>query len=632
METDNIFDSPKFKSLQELEQRRAVIAEQLALGEFVTPQNELAYQDAHNRLGAQILEVSQSPDLQTEIAQEGDKNLRAIEELRPLEGVLQEEELSSLRSRYEEAVARVSRYFNSYGTVAPEAEVFMEKAASFATLTASTVEVELIVAAGQPAAIEPEAPRERAPKDVTVTVGQNVVRIGKSGITVKYSYKSEKRGDQRDYTENRRNALITMLALPEGKSITARELFAAAFPGEEFDGNKLAVVRQWFGKLTYRKDPVIKYTGHGKYYTDPKYNLQLQFGGKMQARIMDVEEQTITTEEVLPKTEKAPAALNLGDLFITANQLKKFNFVLEEAGIGAISEKITQGLEPHAPDLRRFNGHDLAIQEYRNKATERVIEFLNDREKLFEYIDSADEESAEYLFVDYLFSLDEAQQKLVKSLINARREDTKVVRGQVVSVSPQVYDEHGGLIYPFPAHRPVTPKNRPADLVRRQEQPDDDHNGGLTDLQEEPAGGQSVLTLEDAGKPTTKEPDAAICQSDEEEKEKGNGGIKLEQIEEFITNALEQIAKTGLKLDKNYKRRQVEGALRSQNISFRGTDVANARENNVGPRSKVGATFSIKDVLSILTYTNPQIQPHYRQYKKEIEAIISVQLQTLVEE
>lgn len=572
--------------------------------------------------------------LQNAYATYGVEGMQGLNHLAILEGRLTPEELDPRKASLKARIMTARDFFDKYGVHTPEAESFLENLSP--SLLAVLDSTEIVEVSEEPTEDEepvatPEAANKH--KSIEITIGLNVVSIGKDGK--KTAYSSTHISGHRDYTVPRRKALAKLASLLPGEKIPARDLFAESFgDDEEFTTNKMLEVRRWLVGLTYRREQIIHYTSRGIYYINPNFDLTLNFGEKFS----QIQDEDI---ELGPAAEQRQSDPEMVDgLYIMSNRLSRFNFVLEEANAPTVPQEAIDGLsDTESINLTHLKGDSAAVQEYRLTVVSKLIELLNDEKRFFEYIDNADVNSPEYKFIEYIAGLDEEQLKLAIRLINANMKTTDVIRGRVVPIPTQVFDANG-LIYPFPE---VESKNGNG-MIQGSSQGELELDFD-TDVDDEVQAAEVQHIIPEIGEDTLQVGELqVIADALESEAETilplvearivestAENGKSWSEREQQLFGQLEQ--KTAevagqflarFKPDEKPQMNKLASVIPGLSIHA----VNQARDNRIIARIKrgsVGKSYSIEDVVKAVAYRDKELQNLFKgqKYKKHTEELVS---------
>ncbi|HVO86362.1 MAG TPA: hypothetical protein VMT23_01340 [Candidatus Binatia bacterium] len=601
------------RELAEIEQQRAELQARIDAGEFALPVVAEAYTRAADQLGERALQLAQNPQLQSGYASYGLEALAGLKQIEPLRNILPQEEFSALEQELGTRIMTVREFFESYGAHTDDAEKFLHTTpAELAVVT--TAEITAVEPTAEPEA-EPQPEPQPAPtetegnkKSVKLTIGLNLVRIGKQGGAVPYVTNFGAK-DKRDYTEPRRRALEAVLSLPEGELLSSKQLHELAFPGEEFQSNRMNELDKWFDKLTFRKEAMIVHKGR-RYGVSPNFDLSFSHGERYKKHLAGEQTEPAVEAEPQPDSEISYA------LWLMSDRLYKFGYVMEAAGYKTISKDLWEQMdEGYHPDHSHLSGDADAVLEYRAKALEKLEELLTDSDAFESFYDNCLREgSVLFKFTELALEFDEEARKLIWRLVNAHEVRATVTgRLDVVGGPKQVYDSEGVLIYPFPELLPIRQGNGTETPVDDSE-PDDEEPEADDDATT--PGETETPQPEDGATDDEAAPAAPKSETELSPAEKS----KLVKLREEAERIAEQFLATTLSPLEAYPWPQIQGAgLRA----FSAKKVAAAKDKHVVPRGD-NKTYGIKEVIRVLISGHKQLQNIFanRRYRAEVERII----------
>ena len=463
--------------------------------------------------------------------------------------MLAEEQLESLRKTLSTRVTLARDFFEKYGAHTPEAQEFAEKTGA-SLAVAETVEVVPIEPTIEP---EPHAvpvavaeTGESVKQNVTIRVRGNAIQLGKAGKIIPLSGRSQER--QHDYGPAR-VAALKLLIQNQDRVVSAQEIWKEIDSLAPRTTNARAAIRNWLSGLSYRRQPIIITSGKrgygAKYWVSPAFSV-------------DIKEEQLTKSEA-QHAEKLP--LELGDLYIAANQLEQFNPILKKHNCAEIDPKLVKSLRKYSPDNSHIRGDAQAIWDNREKAFSSVERFFDDEERFFDFLASADSKSPEYRFVEYLFGLDEEQRALVKRLMRARVEREVLSENQIRFWAINSRDKDDIIAF--------------TDVITREP-------SQLTEMVEEHTHLQEYTAQVTPAAATPAQPPVTYDYGEIEAPKRARLSRRNRQRLDSIRLAAEEIADRFLadfNPDESYKRDQLASQFRTLTTKT----VATAMENNVGP-------------------------------------------------
>lgn len=610
-------------TLHEVEQRLAVIDGRIQEGDFITVEVEEGYLTAKETLSSQAEAMATSETIQKFYSELGFQALRGIEELAPLEGILPEDKILPMKQEFLSRLERAKQFFDRYAASSEDAKLFISRvAAAGEAVRQSTTVVLSVEADGSvtdepfrvPSPTEADAPTSVESTDESVqqneevideqegtvleelqkiTVGLRVrdgqLLIGKQGRIVPFSKRHYER--QADYSEARLAALKLLVAR-QSEELSPNELWQAMYGDSPFEAQAMGNIRSWLLGLSYKRRPLVifnkKRGPSARYRISPEFNLSL------------VEETVIApAEELQPLVDK-------GDLYIAAAHLAKFNPILEKNGISPVDKQIEDALSKFAPNYSHIRGDAQAIRDSRQAAIERILEFMSDQDRFFQYLESARDNSADLRFVQQLFDMEEEQKIMVSRLMRANL----------------IYEPIPGNDFRLEA---LDEKNRLIDYFDSREK----RNGDVTaDVQVQDTGDSKAAARNLKSKVETVE-ESADKKSQQAERTEGDAERKKRQLSDgekeklnelrLVAEGIAAVYMEHYDPEKSYSRPQLQATFSTLTTRM----VSNASENARGPRG-VHKKFSVRDVIGILLYSNPDFQNlcTNKKFKKLVDQII----------
>jgi|GEM_PF-6150288 len=622
-----------FSQLSQLELRRYEISQRLVNGGFAVPELGDAYRSAEQTLSDDIEAIALNPELQASLLEDAKSAQSALAELEPLEGILPEAELASIRGTMTNRLALAAMHFNVYGAATDEAAKFLESAAALglivipevAILPAEAEATEGIlteIVEQDPAPVETVAEFITVPETmktkVVLTVGEKVVRIGKRGGTVRFSMKAPNRESQKDYTDERRRAFL-YVALNPGKQLVPGDVYKAAI--DNFDTKNpehlmaVSEIRRWiFEKLKFRNSPLImtndKRGSGSRWWTNPDMDFIVNFDHRaelpMQSDPTKSKEVRIVVESDIEIETPREC-----DFFLSAHHLAKFNALLEESGIPVIAAEVCKDLEQYAPNLAHLRGDNGRIVEYRIAALERVKEFISDETELFTFLDSVSEDDARYKFVDFISGLDEEQRAFVERLFRAAPKTVPALfKGAINGTEVQYIDGNGDPIYPLNPH--------PAPVAL----------GGLRMVVAEELA--VAIDEEEAADAGEVEAAQATVEIADEEGEEAPAALskketKLQESREAIQGIIQNLLERKVDMEKTYSGRQIDFLVERRGLFNRRT-IDKVVGGKLLARVHPDKEFTFREIILAHIYSDKKLQRCYEQHKKDIDTIIDTEI------
>lgn len=265
--------------------------------------------------------------------------------------------------------------------------------------------------------------------EVTLVFKDDVLQVGKGrGHDVPYSSRNQE--TQRDYGQNRKDALLFILD-NIGTKVSPTEIYAHVF-GEDGLGNidSLAMdqVTSWLRRLKFRNYTLVVHNG-GR-----GANSRLTFNPELKPTIVrrdtpltpDPENNgSAPSRSEGPNADDVPAvpqaevqadaqALNEQDVFFAANHLRVFLSVLEGNGIDVENLKEDERLNKVGEAIKRDS-----YTESQEKALAAIETMLADDDALFEFLTLAETDDVRAKFAEFLYVCDEQDIALVKKLLRS---------------------------------------------------------------------------------------------------------------------------------------------------------------------------------------------------------------------
>lgn len=605
----DIFNLTEFQRLQEIEQRRAGIAEHIERGEFATSEIRTAYEAALVHLGESAVALARTPELQISYARHGLEAVHGLEQLAPLKDILPEDQIKPIETDLRARIASTREFFAAYGTHTPEAEDFSAKISPEELALANTVEI-LPTADNVPSkksliehGLATAEAHETVRVPVEIILSDKAIFLGRRKKMVPLSKKHH--DGQADYSDVRRRALKAIIN-NQGEPLKVNDLWEMMYdkPPKSIDRNVMVSVRAWLLGLTYNRRPLIAFNGKrgsgSAYGVSSGFELKLVEGRKEKRAIEEID-----------------SPMTAGDLYLTARHLEQFNFVLRKRGFPEIEPKIVKGLERFKPDYSHIKGDAEAIRQSRIEAITRVDKFMRDQDRMYDFIEHSDMTSADYKFVEFLFGLEEDQLELIKSLIACRVERVPMADGHY---RIEAINEKDGIVAwsdPF--------DTTASDLseIPASEHPTEDETkekaAGKTEVIEDDSVGSEAVT--DAGERT-----AVLPVKNKSTTETINGRrfsetelAKLSLFEKIAYDAAATLLEH-LSPAETYTRQHIQNFF----PKFSANRVATAKDNRIIPKTR-HMKFTIEQVVRVIVYTDRDLQNIYRnrKYKQVVEDILS---------
>ncbi len=417
-----VSSNPQLIRLDELAAKKELLETQIQRDDFVDPSIKGAYVEAHANLGTEIVAMTDDETVRQElesIRDDAEKGLAQLNELAELtDGVAD----PTLREEFESRIDKVSSYIG-------------EKS------IASTVEQP---SPASPDNSEVQAQGEQVRTDVRLTVSNTGVDIGEEGEHVLFDKRSNP--DQTSYESERRTALIHIIS-HQGEEIKQEDVWQAirsdSGHSDEDYAKVMKNVRSWLTNLKFNKLPLIDHNGErgagATFTTLEQFQFELEVKEEEAAKEPEVE---------LPEYEQI---ISTKDMALVAHKLSLISGVLESYGFPAVDNDLLTELTRLANNVNdpTYNDEKVDIETKRERAVERI----QDPDLLEQYIEAAEEDSPQYLFVEYFLDLECAadSKDLMRRLINSKIESSHVIeRGSRYKGSTAVLrdSETGEVLWP----------------------------------------------------------------------------------------------------------------------------------------------------------------------------------------
>lgn len=607
MKYEELLKLPEAQELQSLEEREQQLRSMLDAPDLLSEVRP-GYESALRQLEERKIIKASSEILQSHYAQYGIEGAKGLEQIRPLEDLLPEEELEVMRTEFRARVMTAKDFFELYGTHTDQAIEFIRLSGA-GLAVATTTEVIPVAAptrlvaselSSEPesAPTEPTQPeaRESEPTTVEVLLGKQSVFLGKQKRMVPLSKRHYEA--QTDYSDVRRKA-FQILIENQGGEIKANDLWNQLYPdGRPLERNTMSSVRAWLLELSYSRKHLVLFNGKrgtaASYRISPDFNLAL------------VE---ATQQRKQPEIDKP---VEVADMFVAARHLEQFNFVLRQKGCSEVDSKIVNDLEQFRPDYHHIKGNAEAIRQSRIDAIARIEKFINDQERMYRFVEATDAKRADFRFVEYLFGLEEDQLELIKRLITCRVERVPINGGRF---RIEAVDENDRVIaWSDPFAKTASELSETPEREERIEPEQHDEKPS-----EEPALKTISNDNGESNEVATQTPKTERKKADD-----GNGKFseselaKLSLLETVVLDTAMTLLEH-LSPGESYTRPHIQNFL----PKFSANRVATAKDNHVVPKEK-HKKFTIEEAIKVVLYTHRDLQNIYtnRKYKRVVEDII----------
>ncbi len=477
-------DIPEYQELRELESQKAVLSEQLASDDFASPEIKAAYEQGLVSVAERSTEIALSPTLQNKIAAIGLQAIKGANQLKPLRGILPEQELTAMEDDIQSKLAAATAYYEQYGAQTELSQNFLTLsiAAGEVAVRASQQPAEAAVrrqeepatpastelpsrsadsrqAPTQPAASRPEAPSSI--KQVTLIFSPSGVSVGKKGQFIPYQISEAV--NALDFSQECRKAL-RFLAENGHAEFTPYQVWAAASEGGEFSKKGMAHVRSWLENITFRHQKIINHNGmrgpNSRYRVSPAFQVETTEGDDRPDALVPSAKKAEAEEPKTPLAEQTIGDLKLGSLYILAHKLSSLEYVLTAYDKPSITTELVQSLKDYQPDLSMLDNDEQKLLEYREAVLDEVQAVFEDEEKFIKLIECLGENTAATEFVEYLTDLLDKPEDLqfVNRLIGSKKISTQIdLRGKGVldGTAHEIVDRQQHVIWPIPKPTPV---------------------------------------------------------------------------------------------------------------------------------------------------------------------------------
>lgn len=296
---------------------------------------------------------------------------------------------------------------------------------------------------------------EVAPRSLSMTIGSNAVRIGKTGFR-HVMFTNTSHDAQKDYSSERRKALVYMLN-NQGRGVSPDEIWNAA-SDEPFDGAAMRQIRDWFDKLTDRhgKNLICHNGKRGKgsiYNVNPNYSIDYKVEERARKARTKSEKIASADSSVGAEPEQREQSYRVEDIAVAAKHIADFNELTRGYGFeipAVLISRLSDFLPDYSKDLKELDKPELAesmILKNRADSVGRVAAIIEDPDIFTRVIDEAVVGTPELDFLEWLTDKvrHPKQHELLQKILRGRVEKEALVgrQRQVEAVRRSYYDEFG---------------------------------------------------------------------------------------------------------------------------------------------------------------------------------------------
>ncbi len=637
-------DCQQYRELSELQAQEADLNAGLAADDFATDSIKTAYEAALQEVSGQAADLAANPELQQKVLSAGAQAVKVLEQLGPLRGILSAEEIADMEAGARGDASSVADYYRRYGANTEEARELLAslaKVGNFAVAGATAVAPRMprptprpsshpqppepVSAASEPRPPAPSPEKNQAkPKEITLIFNDDGVRVGNKGKVNPYVIKAPAEFRSR-LTHARRSMLFHMAKHP-GQMFSSPELWEVAFGSEsEYDKGSMTTIRDWFHKLTHRREPLLASTGGSMGY-------RIGISPSFHTKVVEADKKTEGAPTAKPE-ERELGGVRLSSLYVAVQRLISHNHVLEGHGMPAVSQELKESLDAYRPDMSEFIT-DADKIAYRDGCVHEVQYVFNSNKLFVQFLESLGEENTLMGLAEYFIELldQPKQRKFVSRLMMARLQN-KGVAGQdggIDGLESELVDEDGVVLWPIKTEAenageatPTAAREEPASSSSRRRRRDrrlppvetelpseseakaDQNGNGADESQDQPAKGEFRRIVNDQ----------EVWAHDE--RANGDKRAKIQELEDYVYDLSVKFFKN-FDPTKSYSRPQLQSVF----TEFTPRMGVDARENKVGPKERHNPVYSLDDMLHVLIYSHSQFQPLSAHKRKATQNLV----------
>ncbi len=515
-----IIKDDRVSRYDDLGPKRRELVQALERGDFALPEVRDAYEASLSTVESELRAIGSSKEVQDLVSSVGTQAIEGINQLKTLEETIniEDSQNADLIEELESRVKLTQEFFDENEPLSERAIDFVVgagRAAVGATETTPTdqdesdLSFEISGTQGSPQTPEvstPESSSETSRTEVTITLEDKFVQIGKRGHRVPYGHDGVI-GSFNEYSTERREALKYLIS-HAGEKIKMREIVAhlTTIPECSVDDRRStgANVRSWLvNKLTFRRSPIILIEGAKggtTYSVSPNFEVELvEKTSKEQSEELSLD--TGKDIELSSEEENEIIKFTNHELALIASRLNSMNYVLAGYGRPTVTDELLSRLRDATEEEERRPRTMAAIEREVEETLKKINNLLVDDDEFFRFIDQLDDSEPAYELIEYLFVLDEEDREFVRRLLSSKKDKgcrySLAGNGQVEGsgISGEeipIYDPKGKVIWPVDGTYDIKP-TVPKDLETQEKNSD-----GLTTRVQEEDDDEFVQNQEDS--------------------------------------------------------------------------------------------------------------------------------------
>jgi hypothetical protein len=295
-EYDPLADIKELSSLDEAEAKRRPV-QAIIESKEVLPFLREEYAEADRRLGQEIDEIAASETLHDSMARVGSEVLRGLNQVEPLRAVFDKQEIEEIEGHLKHQLDRVSKFFERYGAVTPEAQELKKVLSSGGMATSQTAEISDTLE--DSASVAENEPARKVN-----------VEIDDTGIKISNRIFSRNQLGGQSIMDAKVRLLSFASKVAQDRDYKLSELFKIAYPRQKFNRSKARTLFNWLNNQMEELTGEVLFENNGLRTNNHRYYKN----SKLDIEVFDAQSRDSESKEELPKGSPIKITLHNKDI------------------------------------------------------------------------------------------------------------------------------------------------------------------------------------------------------------------------------------------------------------------------------------------------------------------------------